>query len=114
MKGKIYYFKDSMSVYRIFSTKCSWSCQNSVNSEKRVSILSLSNEMLNNINKYTNYEYDEVLNNAIRENEFIILREQHKYKKIMKEYPELFQKCKISTKIKMKICSLILFGGYPI
>ena len=90
--GKVYCFFDVMSQYN-YLTSGSWSARNQ-NKEKRIKHSKAIIEMLNVVNAYYDYKYDEAIKQKILRSEFNIdlflgnkkeLRSK-KYKAIRKEY----------------------------
>lgn len=111
MVGKIYYFKDVMSVYRYFSSEDSWSYKNSslngdveVMSNHKLEV----NRMLGEIDKYSQGKYHSIICNIQRENEFKILNVQGKYKKAYTEYKDI-----VVHLSKEELCKLMLKAYIP-
>ncbi len=99
LNGKVFYSKDEMSVYRLFSDSSlnrSFRKDNEKYKNMRMKFL----QMLHRINEYTEYRYDTVLSEYIRQTEFEI----HLYVmcdvKKAKTYKDLYKKVPLKAKIK--------------
>lgn len=101
-----YYIDKSMSAYRI-GVKDSWTyrMKNSENYvEKKVNHRCKTNQMLEELNKETNYKYDLVIKKMKLKNEFEILIQKKNYKKLKSDqYKEIYHSYKSYDKIKLYI-----------
>lgn len=79
--GKVYYMDGFMSCYRVGDNE-SWTNRIYSDIEKRKQHYDEITEMLNEINLYTNYKYDEVIAKTIFQNRLSILLEERKFKEI--------------------------------
>lgn len=81
--GKVYYFKEVMSVYRLFASG-SWTSRQAdpKNVEKAIEHFQEVNRMLISIDQYTNYFYHLTIQKVCLRNEVIILMRKGKYKEI--------------------------------
>lgn len=81
--GKIYYFKDTMSVYRLFANG-SWTSlhADSKNVEKALEHFQEVNRMLKSIDQYTNGIYHSIIEEVCLKNEVMILMRKGMYREI--------------------------------
>lgn len=102
LNGKIRYMPDVMSVYRFMSSETSWSARTN-NECGMINNYTNINNMLKNLNKFTNEKYKDIIETTIRENEFRINLLKEEYKDLIKQYPEFVNKMKITEKLKLYI-----------
>lgn len=110
--GKIFYFKDVMSVYRLY-TENSWSSRNVLNSSSNQNLISVHTniiEMFKRVDSYTNGEFHEQLKNAIRFREYYILRLQRRHREIMENYKDVLKKQTFMEKIKVRVAFYMPFA----
>lgn len=92
LQGSVYYMDDNMSVYRV-GVIGSWTEREFSTTEKRVEHFKNIEQMLDEINAYTNYVFQEIINEVIKFNEFYLLMELGRFKEIKKkEYHNLYRK----------------------
>ena len=85
MKGKIFYFKDVMSVYRVM-TPGSWTDRTLHDSEAQINTHKGIIQMLNQVDIMTDYNYHLYITSVIRRNEISILNINQNYREINKKY----------------------------
>ena len=108
-KGNIYFINKIMSAYRICS-KGSWNERvKSFSEEKKRDIFNRSIQTLEEYDKYTEYQYTDLVQLAIKRYYFNQVIENKEYKQLFsKEYKEIFQ----SLPAKQKLYNRI-FGCFP-
>lgn len=77
LNGKIHFINKIMSCYRL-GTEYSWSKSN-MNKDNRILRTKKIIQMLNEVNEYSNYKYEQVINSVISQNEFLQLEYEGKY-----------------------------------
>lgn len=106
LSGKIYYFKDVMSVYR-FNAPGSWT-----KSQTRGSKIHLYNDiidLLKLVDEDTNYEHKELLDPLIRKYKVELLNVQQKQKEILKDYKDVIRQLPLKQRIKLCIYAYFPF-----
>lgn len=103
LEGKIYYFNKEMSVYRFFSTG-SWSERKEAggvmaNIKHHQEVI----DLLNYIDKYTNYKYHSTIKVVISDNKVAILDNNYEYRKIFLDKNLRKAYCKRFSKKKQLI-----------
>ncbi len=114
MVGKIYYFKDVMSVYRYISNKDAWTYKNMIsrNYEERLTNNVLEeNRMLNEIDQYSEGKYHSIIYNVLRENEFKILNIEGKYKEAYVKYKDIVRRLSPRELFKIRVKAYVPFVG---
>lgn len=102
LNGKIRYIAKPMSVYRLM-TENSWTKQNS-NSDQLINIYNHTIIMLDNINEYTQFKYDNMINKVILRNEYKINELLHNFKILrQRKYHAIWNDKSISFRIKRKL-----------
>jgi len=81
LHGTVYYINESMSAYRT-GVSGSWTERELYNLEKNIKHFEEISKMLDEINKYTDYQYEEAIKNTKNQNQFNILYQQGKYKEL--------------------------------
>jgi glycosyltransferase involved in cell wall biosynthesis len=115
LQGTVYYIDEFMSAYRR-GVKGSWSNRIASSIDKIINHSKRTIEMLNEVNKYTNYAYDNTICRKIKKSQFKIILEMGNLKEAKSSefrdlYLELSWKSKIYHNIKYYCPSLakILF-----
>lgn len=100
--GQVYYLDDKMSAYRRVTKKGgSWSSRNKSNVCK-IELIDGINEMLNEFNAYTKYEYNYSVLASIKKREIFKLAYQREYKKIKSsEYADIYRNLSYNEKFRM-------------
>ena len=109
--GKIYYFKDVMSVYRLY-TEGSWSSRNVLNKNRNQNLINTNQniiEMLKRVDLYTNGEYHKELIKAQRMREYNILKFQKNYKKLLTECKDVLKNLSLKEKLKITVALYMPF-----
>ena len=108
LKGKIRYFKETMSVYRWFS-KGSWTSRNYLNATKEIQIQRQKNllDFLYDLKRYVktrdiNKKYYEDIIKVVRTQEVKLLLLEEKEKKIIEEYKDIYDNFSMREKIKLR------------
>ena len=92
-----------MAAYRI-GVKGSWSSRMSSSIEMRITHYNKIRDMLDEINRYTEYKYDNTIKKTKKRNHFNILLDQGMFKEAKeKEFKELYSSLDIRKKIKIFI-----------
>jgi glycosyltransferase involved in cell wall biosynthesis len=100
--GDVHYIDEYMSVYRV-GVSNSWSQRMSnANIEKRQKHVTEGEKMLEEIDKYTNYQYSNIINKKIIKNKFDFLIFKRKYKEAKTGiYKEYYKSLSIQDKLKI-------------
>lgn len=109
LKGKIYYYKDTMSVYRLYANG-SWTLNNyrNVDINKRINnqknILDFLDNLLNYcINTNVNSSYIEDINHIIRVEKVKLLLINNDRKEILKNYKDIYINLPLKEKLKVNL-----------
>jgi glycosyltransferase involved in cell wall biosynthesis len=103
LQGKVYYIDEFMSAYRI-DVKDSWSSRMSSSIERRIAVYNKTIDMLDEINRYTEYKYDNTIKKTKKRNHFNILLDQGMFKEAKEvEFKEIYSSLDIRKKIKIFI-----------
>ena len=98
LKGTVYYFDEFMSAYRVGS-EGSWVKKNYSSLDKLSAHFDRIADMLQEINKYSEYKYDSVIKRTILQNSFNLIIRQGKYEQVkVGEFRELY--IELDTKSK--------------
>jgi len=84
MNGTVYYIDEFMSAYRV-GVKGSWTERVLHNIDKRVEYFEKRTDMLNEINRYSKYEYNNAIKKAIELNNYSLLSIRGKFEEAKKE-----------------------------
>lgn len=108
--GKIYYLDEVMSVYRT-NVPGSWTSRNKENKKHTSKHWEEVSSMLDDVNKYTDYKYDCVIQKTKKENEFNLLIQQCRFNEAKSErfkklYNDLSKKRKILINLRCNYPSL--------
>lgn len=109
--GNVFYFKDVMSVYRLY-TEGSWSSRNVLNNREQ-NLINVNNdiiEMFKKVDLYTKGKYHGELVNAQRVREYNILKCQKNYKKILYGYKDVLNKQSLKEKLKIIVALYMPFA----
>lgn len=79
LKGTVYYIDEIMSVYRV-GVKGSWTNRKFSETNKKIEHYREISDMLDEVNRYSNYKYDSVIQERKKNNEWYLLLEQGKLK----------------------------------
>lgn len=103
LQGKVYYITDIMAAYRTGDNN-SWTAREASNKVKKIKHFDKINEMLEEINCYTNYKYSEAIRYTKNLNHFGILIEQRLFKEIkLGEMKEFYENLSVKNKISIYI-----------
>jgi glycosyltransferase involved in cell wall biosynthesis len=103
LKGKVYYLDEFMSSYRVGSEN-SWVKNNSSSLDKTIAHFNKIADMLEEINQYSGYIYNEVINKTILINQFKLLLAQEKFNEAKKgEYKRIYDELDILIRLKIFI-----------
>ena len=102
LKGKVYYIDEFMSAYRIMS-KGSWSEKmKEASTEKRIDHINKIENMLIEVDEYSDYKYSAVIKKHIQENQFNLMLELGKFSGIKTEqFKEHYSSLDLKTKMKI-------------
>lgn len=90
--GTVYYMDELMSAYRV-GVQGSWTEMNVLNTNKKKQHFEEIAKMLNELNQYTNYQYEEVITWTKNRNQHSILLEQRNFKEIKKgDFKEIYKR----------------------
>lgn len=101
--GKIYRFKDVMSVYRFFSKNSFSERTEKMNSVDVIKRYKEVQEFLKQIDIYSHYKYHSIIESLIEKNQITVYMIQYDYKKILQNYRAYVNKMSKKEKIKFYI-----------
>lgn len=102
--GTVYYMDELMSAYRV-GVQGSWTEMNVLNTNNKKQHFEEIAKMLNELNQYTNYQYEEVITWTKNRNQHSLLLEQRKFKEIKKgDFKEIY----IKLGYKRKMITLLI------
>lgn len=103
LQGKVYYMDEFMSAYRT-GDQGSWTQRNLASlAKKREHYRKVAN-MLDEINQYTNLQYNKVIQEKKTWTEFDLLVEERKFKEVKSEiFQDIYRKLTIKRKIMIKL-----------
>jgi glycosyltransferase involved in cell wall biosynthesis len=103
LQGTVYYIDEFMSVYRV-GVKDSWSSRMSLSIERCVAHYNKTIDMLDEINRYTEYKYDNAIKKTKKRDHFNLMLDQGMFKEAKEgEFKEIYSALDIKTKIKIFI-----------
>ena len=109
--GDVYYFDKVMSCYRV-SSNGSWTERVLHNTEKRKHHIKNIIEVIKSYNEYTDNKFEDILNEIIKEKEFLYCLVNEEYKKCLsKENRKYLKKYKFNFKEKLNLYINALFPG---
>ncbi len=103
LKGNVYYIDEFMSAYRV-GVQGSWTERISSNMEKCIEVYDKLADMLNEINIYSEYKYNTIIEKAILLNKFNMMLKQGLYEEVNKEeFKEIYSALAVNRKIGLFI-----------
>ena len=103
LQGTVYYMDEFMSAYRV-GVDGSWSQRVHKNIDKRAVHINGINNMLDEIDKYSNHKYHEAIERKKAYNEFNLLLAQGKYNEMKEEkFKGVYDNLPIAEKVKIAI-----------
>jgi len=97
--GKVHYMDEFMSAYRVGNSE-SWTGKNTSDIEKITLHYRVVSIMLDEFNKYTNYQFNNAVNKAKEKLQILVLVKQRKFKEVKKgEYKEIYMKLAFKKKL---------------
>jgi glycosyltransferase involved in cell wall biosynthesis len=103
LQGTVYYIDEFMSAYRV-GVKDSWSSRMSSSIERRVAHIDNVKDMLNDINRYSEYKYDIAIKKHIQNIKFNLMLDQGRFKEAKEgEFKEIYSALDIKSKTKIFI-----------
>lgn len=97
--GDVYYMDENMSAYRV-GDSTSWTGKNLANFHKTIQHYKEISLMLDELNQYTNFQYDTAIDRRKIENEIVLLTQQRKFKEIKKgKYKQHYRELNIKRKL---------------
>lgn len=104
--GTVYYIDEFMSAYRVGDSG-SWTARNLSSIDKKIRHFNEIAEMLDEINQYTNFQYDNVITRTKNRNQFSLLLEQRRYKEVrIEEFKDIYLELGYKSRI------IIFIGQY--
>lgn len=98
LKGEVYYIDKFMSVYRT-GVKGSFTDTEFLNTQKRINHYKKIAKMLDQINLYTNYRYDKVINKTKQSSQFYLLIGQGLFNEAKMEYREVYSELNFKDRL---------------
>jgi glycosyltransferase involved in cell wall biosynthesis len=103
LQGTVYYIDEFMSAYRV-GVKDSWSSRMSLSIERRIVHYNKIIDMLDEINRYTEYKYDNAIKKTKKRDHFNLMLDQGMFKEAKEvEFKEIYSSLDIRKKIKIFI-----------
>jgi glycosyltransferase involved in cell wall biosynthesis len=87
--GTVYYMEKVMSSYRV-GDEGSWTAKNLSDKMKKKEHYSTIAKLLDEVNRFTKYKYNDAITRTKRRTEFMLLLEDKNFKKAKKEYKDLY------------------------
>jgi glycosyltransferase involved in cell wall biosynthesis len=98
LQGTVYYIDEFMSAYRV-GIKGSWTSRMFSSIERRVAIWDKIVDMLNEINRYSEYKYDIAIKKHIQNIKFNLMLDQGKFKEAKRgDFKEIYSALDIKSK----------------
>lgn len=99
LQGKVYYMDEIMSVYRV-GVKGSWTNRKFSEIDKKIEHYREIADMLDEVNRYSNYKYDSVIQERKRNNKWYLLLEQGKLKEAKSgEYKDIYMNLSFKNRV---------------
>lgn len=103
LQGIVYYIDEFMSAYRV-GVKDSWSSMMSSSIERRVAHYNKIMDMLDEINRFTEYKYDNVIKKTKKRGHFNLILDQGMFKEAKEgEFKEIYSALDMRSKTKIFI-----------
>lgn len=99
LKGTVYYIDEIMSVYRV-GVKGSWTNRKFSEIDKKIEHYREIADMLDEVNRYSNYKYDSTIQDRKKNNEWYLLLEQGKLKEAKSgEYRDIYMNLSFKNRV---------------
>ena len=99
LEGKVHYIDEYMSAYRVGNSE-SWTGKIISNTEKIASHFQEISIMLDELNEYTNYQYNDAIHRTKENNQVHVLLKQRKFREVKKgKYKKVYLKFGIKKKL---------------
>lgn len=109
LSGKVRFLNENMSVYRK-GTEGSWTARNDLDLRKNAMVHQRMADMLEEVNQYTDYKYDEMLQGLILRNRYYRLLCEGRYRELKRQpYRNVY--CSMPLPHRMKIFGKQYFKG---
>lgn len=103
IKGKVYYLDEFMSAYRVGAVG-SWTTQLFSDIEKKKAHFDQISRMLDLVNEYTNYQYNNTICRTKHSNQFYLLFEQRKFREAKRgEFRQVYQWMNFKQKVLLHL-----------
>lgn len=103
LRGGMLYLKDNMSAYRWLAVG-SWTKRMQGAKDKQQAFFKKKQEMLLQLDKDTDFIYKDTIRQRLRQNEFMQLLNDEKYRTIFSsEYKDLYKKIKFKGRLKIRL-----------
>lgn len=101
--GQVYYMDEEMAIYRI-DVKGAWSEKTLTNSSNAIKQNEATADLLNKINRHTNFQYNQTIETTKKKNNFYLFIRQQKYKDTFtKEYAKFYLEAEFVKRFLKKI-----------
>lgn len=111
LSGRVWFFNETMSVYRK-GTELSWTKHHNQDMHKNALVHENIAEMLMEVNKYTEFKYDKMLQQLILKNKYYFLLCEERYPELRKQpYRNIFFSMPVSHRCKV-FCRQYFNGLY--
>lgn len=102
LQGTVYYMDDNMSAYRV-GVEGSWTEKQAASFERKKKNVESVEKMLDEINEYTNFQFNKVITQTKQRNKVCILLEQGKKKEAKQDqYIEQYKKLSFKRKASLQ------------
>lgn len=103
LQGTVFYMDELMSVYRV-EVSGSWSSLTMGNIDRKIMHYNKISDMLDEINQYSAYEYEGIINHTKKRNQFNLMLDQGMFKEAKQgEFKEIYDEMGVSGKTKIFI-----------
>lgn len=99
LQGKVHYIDEFMSAYRVGNSE-SWTGKTTSNIEKITTHFLEISTMLDELNQYTNYQYNDAIKRTKENNQVHVLLKQRRFKEVKKgEYKQIYLNFEFKRKL---------------
>lgn len=103
LQGSVYYMEDNMSAYRI-GVMGSWTQKEFSQIDKKIKHMKEMSEMLDGVNRFTGFTYNDVIQRTKKKEEFYLLLESGQIKQAKtEEYREFYNQLEFKRKMAFQV-----------
>lgn len=102
LQGTVYYMDEFMSAYRV-NVEGSWTNRTFATVESRAELFRKIDNMLDEVNIFTNNKYNDAIIRTKKYNQFICMLDKGMFKEAKKDFKEIYSKLSVLKKTKILI-----------